>query len=391
MREIDAHFTAYEHLQGLPRGDEALQLLRKIASVVAPIMRKRGWRVGTLCEFLPDNPALLGLNINRTARICVRLRYTPDPKQFLSYDAVLDTLLHELCHIVWGPHDANFHALWDELREEHYSLKRSGYTGEGFLSTGHKLGGKRLPPTEARRQAALAAANRRALSSGSGRKLGGAAVQNGADMRKVIADAATRRTQITKGCASGTQEGDRMAEEARRLGFRTKAEMDDADRLAIAIAVMEDEKEREREEMKMLGSAGTGQSKGPSAVPSQPKSDRPVSRLVAEDTTRTPENSNHAQQIVDLASDTPEEPSQDKWICDICTLENDWRHLCCDACGIEKPSAPPKPAMNSGASSPSPATFPQQKPLGWNCGRCGAFMESQWWTCSACGLMKTRS
>ena len=60
MREIDAHFGAYEHLVHLPRDKEALLMLRKAASVVKPMMRKRGWRIGTLAEFLPDEPQLLG-------------------------------------------------------------------------------------------------------------------------------------------------------------------------------------------------------------------------------------------------------------------------------------------------------------------------------------------
>jgi hypothetical protein len=60
MREIDAHFDAYEHLKHLPRDAEALHMLRKAASMVKPMMRKRGWKVGTLAEFLPDEAQLLG-------------------------------------------------------------------------------------------------------------------------------------------------------------------------------------------------------------------------------------------------------------------------------------------------------------------------------------------
>lgn len=63
MREIDAHFDAYEHLKHLPRDGEALQMLRKATSMVKPMMRKRGWKVGTLAEFLPDEPQLLGTTV----------------------------------------------------------------------------------------------------------------------------------------------------------------------------------------------------------------------------------------------------------------------------------------------------------------------------------------
>lgn len=64
MREIDAHFDAYVHLKHLPREQEALQLLRKAASAVKPMMRKRGWKVGSLHEFLPDEPQLLGIRLH---------------------------------------------------------------------------------------------------------------------------------------------------------------------------------------------------------------------------------------------------------------------------------------------------------------------------------------
>ena len=111
MREIDAHFDAYEHLDHLPRAKEALLTLRKAASLVKPMMRKRGWKVGTLAEFLPDAPQLLGeswlaifkrlcsipvgLNINKTDKILLRLRYHHDSRQFVPVEQVIDTLLHE--------------------------------------------------------------------------------------------------------------------------------------------------------------------------------------------------------------------------------------------------------------------------------------------------------
>jgi hypothetical protein len=68
MREIDAHFDAYEHLKHLPNHGEALHMLRKAASMVKPMMRKRGWKVGTLAEFLPDEPQLLGKSMDKRRR-----------------------------------------------------------------------------------------------------------------------------------------------------------------------------------------------------------------------------------------------------------------------------------------------------------------------------------
>jgi hypothetical protein len=78
-----------------------------------------------------------------------------------------------LCHIVHGPHNQDFHALWNQLRDEHLELTIKGYTGEGFLTEGKRLGGQRVPQHEARRLARIAAEKRRSLAAGSGQRLGG--------------------------------------------------------------------------------------------------------------------------------------------------------------------------------------------------------------------------
>ena len=61
MRELDALVGAYVHLDKLPRANEALRTLQKIASLVKPIMRNRGWRVASLTEFWPEQQNLLGI------------------------------------------------------------------------------------------------------------------------------------------------------------------------------------------------------------------------------------------------------------------------------------------------------------------------------------------
>lgn len=62
MAEFDALVSEYSHLQKFSRSDEALQKLKKIASLVKPIMRARNWKVGVLAEFYPDTQNLLGRN-----------------------------------------------------------------------------------------------------------------------------------------------------------------------------------------------------------------------------------------------------------------------------------------------------------------------------------------
>lgn len=253
LKETEALFNSYEHLQGLPRGDAALTMLRKVASLVKPIMRKRGWKVQILAEFLPPEQNLLGLNINKGYKICIRLRYHNNPDLFLPTEQVVDTMLHELSHNVWGDHDSNFHRLWDELRDEQETLMRKGYTGEGFLSEGHRLGGGRYgapPPHEVRRLARASAEKRQAqgkLSKGSGQRLGGTPLHLYGDVRSIIADQVTQRNTINRGCASGRGDASKLAEQQGRTTFRTKAEEDDANDRAIAQALyelMEQEEEK---------------------------------------------------------------------------------------------------------------------------------------------------
>lgn len=95
MREIDPLVFEYQHEKQRPREAEALLILRKVASLVKPIMRRRDWKVGTLCEFYPHQRNLLGLNVNAGQKICLRLRYPSDQRQFLPIEQVVDTMLHE--------------------------------------------------------------------------------------------------------------------------------------------------------------------------------------------------------------------------------------------------------------------------------------------------------
>ncbi|KAI8225514.1 DNA-dependent metalloprotease WSS1 [Colletotrichum sp. SAR 10_86] len=252
MPEHDALILSYSHLVDFPRASDALQILKKVASLVKPIMRARGWKVRELAEFYPDQANLLGLNVNRGQRILVRLRYPGDRSLFLPIEQVVDTMLHELSHIVFGPHDGNFHALWNQLRDEHEALIRKGYTGEGFLSDGQRLGGGgRIPMQEARRLARAAAEKRRTLTKNSGKRLGGTGPRPGSDIRRTIVGAIERRSSTLQGCGNmnhNDREIQQISETATRSGFRTQAEEDAANEAAIAQAlwelVQEEEKQR---------------------------------------------------------------------------------------------------------------------------------------------------
>lgn len=60
MPEPNSLIRSYVHLSRFPRANEALHTLKKIASLVKPIMRARNWRVKELAEFYPDESGLLG-------------------------------------------------------------------------------------------------------------------------------------------------------------------------------------------------------------------------------------------------------------------------------------------------------------------------------------------
>lgn len=413
--ELDPLVTEYQHDTHRARAAEALLTLRKIASLVKPLMRQRNWRVSLLCEFYPEEqPNLLGLNINRGQKICLRLRYPGDERQFLPVEEVVDTMLHELCHNVHGPHDEQFHALWNQLRDEHEALVRKGYTGEGFLSDGRKLGGSgRLLMQEARRRARAAAEKRRDMTAGSGQKLGGAPVMRGTDIRKVIADAAQRRATVMKGCASGTDQGRKIAKdvEENRNGFRTKAEEDDANERAIMQAyidlIQEEEKEKYGDgyeppsEDNPAGPRATMSPLPPSQTPPVPTSTKPA-----------PKEEPRAPSIDLTAEDHPDDP--DTWTCEVCTLVNPTQFLACDACTVERPAAksnqasrqnntniaraenrekpsalkPRQSVVKSLAALEAQEASKPAKPMGWLCHVCNNWMESQWWTCARCGNMK---
>lgn len=67
--------------------------------------------------YSPANPSLLGLNVGGGVQIKLRLRRPNQDGDFIPYQQVLDTMLHELSHNEHGPHNASFYKLWDELRK----------------------------------------------------------------------------------------------------------------------------------------------------------------------------------------------------------------------------------------------------------------------------------
>jgi DNA-dependent metalloprotease WSS1 len=89
----------------------------------------------------------------REHTIHIRLRHTADHTKFLLYEDVAGTLAHELSHCEFGPHDAKFFKLMDDILEEHANLLYNNnslhttmpWTSAStsitpFSGTGHTLG-----------------------------------------------------------------------------------------------------------------------------------------------------------------------------------------------------------------------------------------------------------
>lgn len=76
MANNDRQVLSYVHLAKFPRDGEALHTLKKVASMVKPIMRARNWKVGELAEFFPSQQNLLGKSPSHTrllTRFLIRL------------------------------------------------------------------------------------------------------------------------------------------------------------------------------------------------------------------------------------------------------------------------------------------------------------------------------
>ncbi|KAF3934812.1 hypothetical protein ABW20_dc0110548 [Dactylellina cionopaga] len=180
LNDPDALIGTFFHLTTYPYAPQALDTLKRIASLVKPIMRKHSFRIAKLAEFYPEMETnLLGLNTSFPGSsnlpiIQLRLRQPYDSRVFLPYESVVQTMLHELTHCVHGPHDDKFWAMFRSLQGELETLRYTGYTGEGFLGDGKSLGDvpRGLGQLEAKKRAREAAEKRRKGDQGRGRILG---------------------------------------------------------------------------------------------------------------------------------------------------------------------------------------------------------------------------
>ncbi|KAJ0986990.1 hypothetical protein J5N97_005346 [Dioscorea zingiberensis] len=135
------------HIPGIelnPPASEALKRMHMLAcdpGIIA-IMNKHRWRVGIMTEMAPEGyvgispKCILGFNKNHGEEISLRLR-TDDLKGFRKYESIKKTLLHELAHMVYSEHDANFYALDKQLNQEASSLDWT--KSKSHTLSGHKI------------------------------------------------------------------------------------------------------------------------------------------------------------------------------------------------------------------------------------------------------------
>ena len=194
-------------LAKMENSEEAKKLLDRLASICAPAMARRSWRVKCLKEFYPQNAGLLGMNVNKGVSIFIRLRPDRDKNSFLPWEDLLGTMVHELAHNGIGSHSADFYKLMDEVYDEvekdagAIGTEKKSIAGAIFMTKSHLLGGGPVPPRTSSSKAACDAALKRlqnfGRSASSGQKLGGTVVLlsslTPANRRQLAADAADRR------------------------------------------------------------------------------------------------------------------------------------------------------------------------------------------------------
>ncbi|CCD23487.1 metalloendopeptidase WSS1 NDAI_0B04520 [Naumovozyma dairenensis CBS 421] len=137
------HITKIAVLQRKPNAEYALSILKDITKQVSYLMKENKFKVSQLVEFYPKDKRLLGMNVNRGQKIMLRLRDSNDEFQFLARESILGTMLHELTHNLFGPHDKKFYEKLDDLSARQWIIEQQGLF-DTFLGSGNRLGGSTL-------------------------------------------------------------------------------------------------------------------------------------------------------------------------------------------------------------------------------------------------------
>jgi DNA-dependent metalloprotease WSS1 len=387
---------------------QAKELLERAVRTCFPLMRRRGWRVPLVDEFFPKNPSLLGLNINGGQKIRLRLRkpgaggggsgfsvVAPRERQheltqqkpvhedggFFSFDHVLGTMLHELCHNEHGPHNAQFYALLDEIREEVEKDIASGAADNATVTTAFGGQGRRLgsssggsavgwddpgrnpivPATDRREKAAQAAQKRlgrAAVGLGGGpRRLGGAGAGswNHLSPREAAARAAERRALDEQTCAKAGEVIDLVGEDSDDESIGPAAAKNPEPALQMQQQQQQQQQQEQQQQqapqskslptiLDLTGDPATSSKRRPAA---QAAARSALKRTKTEsDSTGAGEWPCSACTFLNPVStrscavcDNPRVAVVAPWACGHCTLRNAPDRKICSACGLPQVSA----------------------------------------------------
>jgi len=338
--------------------------------------------VGTLAEFLPSDPALLGNNMNAGERINLRLRPPGNTSAFYEYDQLVLVMLHELTHIEFGPHDTSFYKLLAELEDEFYELKRKGYSGEGFHGAGNHLSGFKVSEHVGKAKGLVAAQQRldtqRMIWKGG--KLGGSDVR-GRSMKEVMAEAAERRMRDDRACHPQDSGHAREIEEEVRKAQQESIGIDaielDSDSSAEAITpptVEQDIINIRTPSPDLPQITGVSDVLKPTSVAVETSQRESAAAHSKSSTLADPSSKLINTRSVDVVK--PRTRTKDvkapatSWSCPTCTLINPISTATCDACSSPRPK-------RQGAGST------------WFCEFCGTGpREMEFWSCADCGWVR---
>lgn len=330
------------------------------------------------------------------------------------------------------------------------------------MGKGQQVGGRRIPVDEVRRQARNAAEQRSKISKvqAPGKRLGGKPLQAGrGSIRETIARAALSRTKVETSCGTGTKAGDkaakRAAEDSKRNGFRTNAEMDDANSVAIAQAMqelMELDEERDIDTSTetpasegLIWSAEHGlQAAPPKASASAPSATNPygsqkVNRRIGDQSSHgstqtrssassgvnkkplpplvAPQINPRGRPVSRVVLEAEAKKRQFQSLKPASTIKSEdlmrstsqpiqtplsqeaWACLECTLVNESNMTScevceSPRPGFSKAASRSSPMAGYQVSATSGPLGwlcSCGTFMEDQWWTCSQCSKLRPSS
>ncbi|KAI9099421.1 WLM domain-containing protein [Phlyctochytrium arcticum] len=408
-------------LQRQDRKEEALELLKRVASIVKPVMKKRSWHVPVVREFLPTTPNLLGVNVNRGKEIRIRLRPHGDENRFLEFDDLVGTMLHELTHIVHGPHNAAFYKFLDELYTEYESHVDNGWTGEGFSSAGSRVGtgvSHNLPDHLAKKRALDEAEKRRKLSvlmggMAGGKRLGGNGPAGIGRLEKdlgpaaMAAMAAERRQKDAIWCGSAAAgEGvERSGGEGSVAGGSISS--NDLDPHVPHIPSRPVSSSSKSTSAAVTANPVKIQSSSSTKAQSEKRKDvvpghdltgvrTPKKNVTITVDLTSPESSPKRPRFIITSASIPSSSSENSipvasipettfWTCPSCTLTNRPLALQCDCCLSQRPPDPENLSSTHPAGHVR-AVVPSHNL--WNCPACTLVNEATIQICSACNFLR---